>query len=68
VVHDVLDELNCFGYAIFHERFILDPLSELVDSHKDVLKIALGFLVRSYLIQPPAGERPSGRDVDEIVC
>jgi hypothetical protein len=67
-VHDVLDELNCFGYAVFHEWFVLDPLGELVNSHKDVLETALGFLERSYLIQPLAGERPSGEDTDEIVC
>jgi hypothetical protein len=46
MVHDVLDELNCFGY----EWLVLDPFGELVNSHKDVLKIALGFLDRSYLI------------------
>jgi hypothetical protein len=67
-VHGVLDELNCFGCAIFHKWFVLNPLGELVNSHKDVLKTALGFLKRSYLIQPQAGEWPSGRDADKIVC
>jgi hypothetical protein len=68
MVHDVLDELDCFFYAIFYEWFVLDPFGELVISYKDVLKTALGFLERSYLIQPPTGECPSGWDVDEIVC
>jgi hypothetical protein len=67
-VHDVLDELDYVGCAIFHERFVLDLFGELVNSHKDVLKTALGFLERSYLIQPLAGERPSERDANEIVC
>jgi hypothetical protein len=67
-VHDVLDEVDCFGYAIFYEQFILDPLGELVNSHKDVLETALDFLERSYLIQPLARQRPSGLDADEIVC
>jgi hypothetical protein len=34
----------------FHELFVLDPLGELVNSHKDVLEAVLGFLERSYLI------------------
>jgi hypothetical protein len=32
-VHDVLDELDCFGYAVFHKWFVFDPLGELVNSH-----------------------------------
>jgi hypothetical protein len=67
-MHDVLDELDCFGYAVFYKWFVLDPFGELVNSHKDVLKTALGFLERSYLIQPTAGEWPSGWDADDIVC
>jgi hypothetical protein len=66
-VHDVLDELDCSGCAVFHEWFVLDLLGELVNSHKDVLETALGFLEKSYLIQPLAGEWPSGRDADEPV-
>jgi hypothetical protein len=50
MVHDVLDELNCFGCAVFYEWLVLDLFGELVNSHKDVLKIALSFLDRSYLI------------------
>jgi hypothetical protein len=67
-VHDVLDELDYFGCAVFHVRFVLDPLGELVNSYKDVFKTALSLLERSYLIQPLAGEWPSERDADEIVC
>jgi hypothetical protein len=67
-VCDVLDKLDCFGCTVFYEWFVLDPFGELVNNHKDVLKTALGFLERSYLIQPLAGERPSGWDADEIVC
>jgi hypothetical protein len=59
MVHDVPNELDCFGRAAFHERVVLNPLGELVNSHKDILKTALGFLERPYLIQPPAGEWPS---------
>jgi hypothetical protein len=66
-VHNVLDELDCFGCAVFCEWFVFDPLGELANCYKDVLETALGFLERSYLIQPLAGERPSGWDVDEIV-
>jgi hypothetical protein len=55
-MHDVLDKLDCFGCAVFYERSILDPLGKFVNCHKDVLKTALGFLERSYLIQPLAGE------------
>ena len=49
-VHNVLDELDCFGYAVFCEWFVFDPLGELVNCYKDVLKTALCFLERSYLI------------------
>jgi hypothetical protein len=49
-MHDVLDELDCFGYAVFYERFVLDPLGEFINDHKDVFETALGFLERSYLI------------------
>jgi hypothetical protein len=67
-MHDVLDELYCFGYAVFHEWFVLDPLGELVNSCKDILETALGFLERSYLIQPPSRRMASGWNADEIVC
>jgi hypothetical protein len=66
-VHNVLDELDCFGYAIFREWFVFNPLGELINCHKDVLETALCFLERPYLIQPRARERPSGRDAYEIV-
>jgi hypothetical protein len=49
-VLDILDELDCFGCAVFLKWFVLDPLGELVNSHKDVVKTTLGFLERSYLI------------------
>jgi hypothetical protein len=67
-MHDVLDELDCFGCAIFYEWLVLDPFGELVNSHEDVLETAFSFLERSYLIQPPAGKWPSRWDADEIVC
>jgi hypothetical protein len=67
-MHDVLDELDCFGYAIFYEWFVLDPLGEFINGHKDVFETALSFLERFYLIQPPAGEQPSRQDTDKIVC
>ena len=59
-VHNVLDELYCFGCAVFCEWFVFNPLSELVNCYKDVLKTVLCFLERSYLIQPPTGERTTG--------
>jgi hypothetical protein len=49
-MHDVLDELNYFGCAIFYEWLLLDPFGELVNSHEDVLETAFSFLERSYLI------------------
>jgi hypothetical protein len=49
-MHAVLDELDCFGCAVFYERFVLDPLGEFINGHKDVFKTTLGFLERSYLI------------------
>jgi hypothetical protein len=61
-VHDVLDELDCFGYAVFYEWFVLDPLGELVNSHKDVLETALGFLKRS--LDPS----PSRRTAKQVGC
>ena len=66
-MHNVLDELDCFGCAVFYEWFVFNPFGELVNCYEDVLETAFCFLERSYLIQPPVGERLSGRDVDEIV-
>jgi hypothetical protein len=65
---DVLDELDYFGCAVFYEQFVLDLIGEFINGHKDVFKTALGFLERSYLIQPPAREWPSRRDTYKIVC
>jgi hypothetical protein len=67
-MHDVLDELNHFDCAVLDKWFVLDPLGEFVNGHKNVLKTTLEFLERSYLIQPPAGEWPSRRDTNMIVC
>ena len=67
-MHNILDELDCFGCAVFCEWFVFNLLGELVNCYEDVLKTAICILERSYLIQPPAGERQSGWDVDEIVC
>jgi hypothetical protein len=60
-MHDVLDELNCFGYAIFYKWFVLDLLGEFINGHKDVFKTSLGFLQRSYLIQPQQENGQVGR-------
>jgi hypothetical protein len=65
-MHDILDELNCFGYA--DEWFVFDRFGELVNGHKNALETALSSLKRSYLVQPPARERPSGWDADKIMC
>ena len=53
-MHNVLDELDYFGYAVFHEWFVFNPLSELVDGNIDVLKITFRSFVRSNLVKPPA--------------
>ena len=66
-MHNVLDELDCFGCAVFREWFVFNPLGELVDCYKDVLESAFCFLKRSYLIQPLAGEGPSRWYADEVV-
>jgi hypothetical protein len=39
MVHDVLDELDCFCYVVFYEWLVLDPLGEFVDCDKDVFKM-----------------------------
>ena len=49
-VHNVLDELDCFSYAVFCEWFEFNPLGELVNCYEDVLEAAFCFLERSYLI------------------
>jgi hypothetical protein len=49
-MHDVLDELDCFSYAVLDEWFVFDPFGELDNSHKNILKTTLGFLEGSYLI------------------
>ena len=63
-VHNVLDELDCFGCAVFCERFEFNPLGELVNCYEDVLEAAFCFLEGSYLIQPLVGERPNRWDAD----
>jgi hypothetical protein len=60
-MYDVLDELDCFGCAIFYEQFTLDPLGEFINGHKVVFETALGFLERSYLIQPQQENGQAGR-------
>ena len=67
-MHDILDELNCLGCAVLDEWFVFDPFGELVNGHKNVLETALSSLKRSYLVQPPAQERPSGWDANKIMC
>jgi hypothetical protein len=53
-MHDILDKLNCLGCAVLDEWFVFDPFGELVNGHKNILKITLSSLNRSYLVQPPA--------------
>ena len=43
-VHNVLDELDCFGCAVFCEWFVFDPLGELVNCYEDVLEPPFAFL------------------------
>jgi hypothetical protein len=68
MMHDVLDELDYLGCTILDEWFVLDPFSELVNGHKNILESTLGFLEGPYLIHPPSGEWPSRRDAYKIVC
>jgi hypothetical protein len=49
-MHDVLDELDRFGCDVLDEWFVLNPLGEFVNGHKNILETTLGFLERSYLI------------------
>jgi hypothetical protein len=42
VVHNVLDDIDCFCCAVFYERLVLDPLGEFVDYDEDVLKSTFG--------------------------
>ena len=59
-MHNILDELDRFGYAVFCEWFVFDPLGKLVNCHEDVLETILCFLEGSYLIQPLAGKGQAG--------
>ena len=43
-VHNVLDELYCFGYAVFCEWSVFNPLGELVNCYEDVLEMPFAFL------------------------
>jgi hypothetical protein len=65
-MHDILDELNCLGCAVFDEWFVFDPFGELVNGHKNVLETTPNSLKRSYLVRLPARERPSRWDADKI--
>jgi hypothetical protein len=67
-MHDILNELNCLGRTVLDEWLVFDPFGELVNGHKNVLETALSSLKRFYLVQPPARERPSGWDIDKIMC
>jgi hypothetical protein len=49
-MHDILDELNCLGCAVLDEWFVFDLFDELVNGHKNILKIVLSSLKRSYLV------------------
>ena len=66
-VHNVLDEHDYFGCAVFCEWIEFNPLGELVNCYEDVLETAFFLLERSYLIQPSIGERPSRWDADEVM-
>jgi hypothetical protein len=50
MVHDVLDELDCFCYTVFYERLVLDPLGEFVDCDEDVFKTTFGIFEWTYLV------------------
>ena len=59
-VHNVLDELNCFGCAVLCERFVFNPLGEFVNCYKDVLEAAFCFLEGSYLMHPQQEKGQAG--------
>jgi hypothetical protein len=43
-MHDILDELNCLGYAVLDEWFVFDPLVNLSMATKIYLKLPLALL------------------------
>ena len=56
-VYDVFKELDCFICSSRDERFILDPLGELVDGDVDIPESTWQWLERPDHIQSPACER-----------
>ena len=57
-VDDIFEELDCFLCSSRDERFILDPLGELVDGNVYVLKTTWHWLEGPNHIQSPACEGP----------
>ena len=54
MVHNILHELDCLCSVKLVEWFVLYPLSELVNSHVDVLKITRCSFERSNHVKPLA--------------
>jgi hypothetical protein len=42
--------MNSTTFAVFYERFVLDPLGEFVDCDEDVFKTTFGLFEWSYLV------------------
>ena len=57
-VDDVFKKLDCFLYSSHDERFILNPLGELVNSDIHVPETTWRWLERPNHIQSPACEGP----------
>ena len=53
---DILEELDCFLCSSRDERFILDPLGELVDGDVYIMETTWRWLERPNHIQSPACE------------
>ena len=67
-VDDVFEELDCFLYSSRDERFILDPLGELVDGDVYIPKTTLRWLERPNHIQSLASEGPGSWDGLQLLC
>ena len=61
-VDDVFEELDCFLCSSRDERFILNPLGELVDGDIHVPETTWHWLERPNHIQSPASEGPGSWD------
>ena len=67
-VYDIFKELDCFLCSSQDERFILDPLGELVDGDVHMSETTWRRLERTDHVQSPACERPRSWDGLQFLC